>query len=301
MRTNDRVISLRPVGADYEIRVIGGRSRPLRDFYHALLRMQWPATLCVITGGFMLGNTLFAVLYYVVGGVANARPGSFADAFFFSVETMGTIGYGAMYPSSTGANWLMVIESVVGVVLTALTTGLVFAKFSRPSARIVFSQHAVLTPIDNVPTVMFRLGNERGNSIVDATFRGIVTRTEHTAEGMMIYRVHDLKFVRSHALTLNRSFSLSHRIEPGSPFYAQTPESIVAQEYEMQVIVVGLDDTVMQTVHASHVFYPKDMLWGWRLSDVLSEASDGATVLDLRKFHDVEPSQVIEGFPYPAQ
>jgi inward rectifier potassium channel len=301
MRMRDRIISLRPVGADYEIRVIGGRSRPLRDFYHALLRMQWPATLVVITGGFMLSNTLFAVLYFVVGGVANARSDSFADAFFFSVETMGTIGYGAMYPSSTAANWLMVIESVVGVVLTALTTGLVFAKFSRPSARIVFSQHAVLTPVDNIPTFTFRLGNERGNSIVDAQFRGIVTRTEHTAEGVMIYRIHDLKFVRERALTLNRSLSLSHRIEPGSPFYGQTPESIVAQEYEMQVIVVGLDDTVMQTVHASHVYYPKDMLWGSRLSDVLSEAPDGATVMDLRKFHDVEPSLPIEGFPYPER
>jgi inward rectifier potassium channel len=298
MAANKKMTTLRPQGASYDIHVIGRRTRPLRDFYHALLRLSWPSTLCVVAAGFLFANAVFALIYLAVGGVANARAGSFLDAFFFSTETMGTIGYGFMYPQSDAANWWMTIESVVGVILTALATGLLFAKFSRPSARIVFTRNAVICPFNGVPTFMFRLGNERGNGIVDAQFRVVVSRTEYTSEGEKFYRAYDLKLLRERALTLNRSFSLSHRIEAGSPFFEQTPESIIEQEYELQVIVVGIDDTVMQTVHASHNYYAQDILWGARMRDVLSDLPDGSMVLDLRNFHEVEASSPTADFPY---
>jgi inward rectifier potassium channel len=293
-------IRLRPEGADYEIRVIGGRPRPLRDFYHALLRWQWTATLTVISLGFFAVNALFALGYMEFGGVANARPGSFVDAFFFSVETMATIGYGSMYPSGLAANWLMVLQSVVSVVLTALATGLVFAKFSRPTARIVFTRNAVITPWNGQPALMVRVGNERGNAIVDARFRGAITRTEYTDEGKLFYRVVDIDFTRNHALSLNRSFSLVHVVDEKSPFHGQTPESVLAQEYELQILVIGIDDTVMQTVHAAHNYFARDILWGHRLRDVLSEDEDGNLLLDLRNFQETEPSEPIARFPYPA-
>lgn len=296
---SSRTTSFRPKGASYDIHVVGGAARPLRDFYHALLRLNWPATLGLVAGSFLAINTAFALIYLGVGGVDNARAGSLLDAFFFSVETMGTIGYGVMNPRSDAANWCMVVESVVGLLFTAVTTGLVFAKFSRPTARIVFSRNAVISPFNGVPTFMFRVGNERGNAIVDAHFRAVVSRTERTAEGTQFYRAYDLKLVRDRALTLNRSFSLSHRIEQGSPFFDQTPESIAEQEYELQIIVVGIDDTVMQTVHASHNYFAPDILWGSKLHDVLSDLPDGSMLLDLGKFHEVQPSEPIEGFPYP--
>jgi inward rectifier potassium channel len=299
MPGHSKSISLHPSGADYDIRIVGGRSHPLRDFYHALLRLQWPATLAVISAGFMVPNTLFALAYYYVGGVEHARPGSFSDAFFFSVETMATIGYGAMYPSSDPANWLMVVESMVGTILTALATGLVFAKFSRPSARIVFTEHVVICVQDGKPTLMFRLGNERGNAIVDAQFRAILIRTERAPDGGAFYRMVDLKFVRDRALALTRSLSLMHIIDESSPFYGQTPESVIEQEFELQVIVVGTDDIVMQTVHATHNYYAQNMRWGMRLADVLSETSGGNLLLDLHKFHDLTPGVPSADFPYP--
>ena len=292
-------ITLRPPGASYDIHVLGGQARPLRDFYHAVLRASWPTTLGLIAAIFLAVNTLFALIYLAAGGVANARPGSLLDAFFFSVETMGTIGYGAMYPQSDAANWWMVVESVVGVILTALATGLVFAKFSRPTARIVFTRKAVICPFNGVPTFMFRVGNERGNAIVDALFRVVVTRTEHTREGEQFYRSYDLELVRRRVLSLNRSFNLLHLIQEGSPFFGQTPQSIVEQEYELAIVVVGIDDTVLQTVHARHNYYADDIVWGARLADALSDLPDGSMQLDLDKFHDVEPSKPTEGFPYP--
>jgi len=133
-----------PPGADYSIRVVGDRATPLRDFYHALLRWPWSATITAISALFLAANALFAAGYLITGGIAHAAPGSFVDAFFFSVQTMGTIGYGAMYPESAAANILVVAEAITGLTLTALATGLVFAKFSRSTARIVFTREVVI-------------------------------------------------------------------------------------------------------------------------------------------------------------
>src|SRR5208282_1514931 len=146
-----RQTTLREPGADYEIRIVGQRRTPLRDFYHALLRLPWWATIAAISGAYLLANAVFALAYLLVGGVEHAAPGSFADAFFFSVQTMGTIGYGAMYPGSTAANAVVVVESIVSLLLTAISTGIVFAKLSRSRARCVFTRYAVIAPFNGVP------------------------------------------------------------------------------------------------------------------------------------------------------
>jgi inward rectifier potassium channel len=296
----DRTKRIRSPGADYEIRIIGDKATPLRDFYHALMRLSWPATLAVIAGWFLTANTLFALGFLATGGVAHAREGSFSDAFFFSAQTIGTIGYGAMYPESPAANVLVVAEAIVGIMLTALVTGLVFAKFSRPTARVVFTREAVISPMNGVPTLMIRLGNERGNELVDVKIRATLFLTEVTAEGTNFYRMHDLKLSRAHASTLSRSFTMLHAIDETSPLFGKTPESVATAEAEFVVMVVGLDDTSMQTVHASHRYFAREMLWGARHADIVSESDDGAMVVDLRKFHDVEPAAPCDGFPYPA-
>ncbi len=294
-----RKTTLRQPGADYEIRVVGQRRTPLRDFYHALLELPWWATISAISGAFLAANAVFALAYEFLGGVEHAAPGSFADAFFFSVQTMGTIGYGAMYPASTAANVVVVIESIVSLLLTAMSTGIVFAKLSRSTARCVFTRHAVISPADGVPTLMFRLGNERGNQIVDAKIRVVMFRTERTNEGRTHYPQVDLQLVRDQALSLFRSLSVVHRIDDTSPLRGETPASMLANEIELQVMVIGLDDVTMQSVHAGHRYFAKDILWGARLADVLSETPDGNIVLDLRRFHDVEPTAPTADFPYP--
>jgi inward rectifier potassium channel len=280
-------------GANYEIRIVGEHTRPLLDFYHGMMRLSWTATLIVIGAGFLLVNAVFALGYLATGGVENAAPGSLADAFYFSVETMGTIGYGSMYPKSNAANVLMVVEAMSSLILTALATGLVFAKFSRPTARVVFTREAVISPLNGVPTLMLRLGNERGNQIVDARIRAVIVRSEHLAEGGVFYRMLDLKLTRSYALSLARSWSLLHPIDEESPLYGATAESLAEQEVELGVSIVGLDDTSMQTVHASHRYYANQILFGVRHADVLTEAEDGAMLLDLRKFHDVESTEKV--------
>jgi inward rectifier potassium channel len=157
----------------------------------------------------------------------------------------------------------------------------------------VFTRRAVIGPVDGKPTLAFRVGNERGNAIVDAEFRAAVVRKQRTAEGDLMYRTIDVPLVRERALALNRSFRLSHVIDESSPFFGQDAASIDAQEYELQVIVVGYDDTSMQTVHARYTYYAHDIVWNAKLADVLSvDDDDGSLTLDLHKFHDIVPLTV---------
>jgi inward rectifier potassium channel len=288
-------------GADYQIQVVGHQRTPFSDFYHALVGMPWWATIATIAGVFLGADALFAFGYRASGGVAHAAAGSFGDAFYFSVQTMGTIGYGAMYPESRVANLLVVLQSLVSLTLTALATGLVFAKFSRSTARIVFTRHAVISPVNGVPTLSFRVGNQRGNQIVDAQIRVVVVRTERVSEGGDFYRMIDLPLTRERALSLSRSWTVQHVIDERSPLCRMSPEEARAQEIEVQVMVVGLDDRTMQTIHALHRYYTADLLWGARHVDLLSEPSEGLMVLDLRRFHVVEPAHPIAGFPYPRE
>jgi inward rectifier potassium channel len=297
--TGSKPTVLSSPGATYQIHVLGDRRVPLRDFYHALLRRPWWVTIAAISGVFLVANTIFAVAYLIAGGIAHAGPGSFGDAFFFSVETMGTIGYGAMYPESPAANLLMVAESITGLTLTALATGLVFAKFSRSTARVIFTREAAISPVEGVPTLMFRISNQRGNRIVDVQIRTVLVRKEISSEGNVFYRMLDLRLTRERALSLSRSWAVLHTIGPDSPLYGKTPEAIAADETEVGVMVVGLDETTMQPVHASHQYFDHQILWGARHADILSETADGNLIMDLNKFHDSEPTRPTGDFPYP--
>jgi inward rectifier potassium channel len=275
---------------DYEIRIIGAERTPLRDFYYGLMRLSWPATLLVIAGGDLVLNALFAALYLVVGGVQNARPGSWLDAFYFSVQTMGTIGYGTLAPSSNAANGLVVAESVTSLVFTALATGLVFAKFSLPTARVMFTREATISKMNGVSTLSFRVGNRRSNHIVEAQVRVALVRTERTHEGKTFYRMVDLPLSRDRIPSLAQSWTVLHTIDEKSPLFGETAESLKSKEAELMISIAGTDDLWMQNVHATHRYMHAEIVWGKRHADVLSEEAN-LLILDLRKFHDLEPAE----------
>ena len=282
------------------VRVIGAKAQPARDFYHAALRAPWWLTILAIVVAFLSINALFALAYLSTGGVANAQHASFPDAFFFSVQTMGTIGYGAMYPTSRMANLLVVAESVTSLIITALATGLVFAKFSRSDARVAFSREVAIGPMDGVPTLMIRVGNERSNQIAEAQLRVSMVRTEKTKEGMTFYRMYDLRLTRDRSPAFSRSWTVMHRIEGESPLLGVTPAALAATEVELMVSLSGTDDTTMQLVHARHTYYDHQVVFGARHADILSEDTNGQMVLDLTRFHDLVATKPTEDFPYPV-
>jgi len=282
-----------------DIVVVGAKAHLLRDAYHLLLRMRWAGVLGFIAALFLALNLIFACVYAVTGGVVGAQPGSLRDAFFFSVQTMGTIGYGAMYPSSTAAQTVVVAESVVGLIMTALATGIVFARFSQSTGQLVFSDKACISPMNGVPTLAFRIGNDRSSTVFEAHVRVSLIRTEKTAEGVTFYRLYDLELSRERSPALARSWTVMHPITEKSPMFGASPDSCKADELELAVTVVGTDDVSLQPVHGRRRYTTSDIVWGARLADVLSELPDGRMQLDIRKFHDLVPSEPTATFPYP--
>ena len=283
----------------YQIKLVGAKTHPLRDAYHSLLQMRWVSALGVIAGLYLLGNALFGVLYTLVGGISGAHAGSFRDGFFFSVQTMGTVGYGAMYPVTDAANFIVVAETIVSVILTALATGIVFARFSQSSGRLMFSSRLCISPMDGVPTLQCRVGNESKSTIFEASIRLAITKTEVTKEGMTFYRLKDLVLTRDRSPALNRSWTVMHVIDEKSPLFEMTPDDLVKHEVEVLASVVGTDDISLQPVNARESYEAKDIVWGARPADVLSELADGTTIMDVSKFDEIIPTQPTATFPYP--
>jgi inward rectifier potassium channel len=284
-----------------EIVVVGARQTPFSDVYHQVLRAPWWVDLLGLSGLFLLLNLVFAFAYRATGGIEGARPGSLADHFFFSVQTMGTIGYGVMHPVSAAAEALVTAEVIVGVSLVALASGVLFAKFSVPRARMQFAEYATISPFDGVPTLMFRVGNERASQIIEATVRVVVLRTEHTAEGVRFYRMRDLRLERDRSPAIARSWNVMHKLDESSPLHGATPETLVQDDAELIVTVVGIDETSAQNVHARYSYGPEQIRWGARHADMLTDLPDGRTQLDMREFHRVVPTSSTPAFPYPRR
>ncbi len=281
-----------------DVTVLGAPRAPFRDYHYRFLRAPWWLAISTIVAMFLVLNAGFAGLFLLMGGIKHARPGSFSDAFYFSVQTMGTIGYGDMYPMSPVANALVVAEAVVSLIMTALVTGLVFSKFSQIQARVVFTNTIVVSPMNGVPTMMFRLGNERGNQIVEAQLHVVMLRTEHTLEGVTFYRMVDLPLIRERSQAFTRSWTAMHTINEASPLYGVTEQKMKEEEMEFVVSLVGTDDTSLQPVHARRHYLHDEVQWGARHADVLTEQPDGSIILDLRKFHDTVPTRATAEFPY---
>jgi inward rectifier potassium channel len=274
---------------DTGIDTINTPPESLHDLYHRLLSGPWWLTIGTIVSMVMVANFAFGLYFLWSGGVENARPGSFADAFFFSVETFGTIGYGALHPVSTAAHLGVMVEAMVNILVVALATGLVFSKFSIPTGRMAFSRSPCVFHLDGVRSLVFRVGNLRRNVVVDALVRITLTRGERTKEGLFLYRMLDLKLVRHRSPSLGRTWTLVHRIEGDSPLLTATTESMGKDESEFMVSVTGLDGTSSQTIHARHLYEGTEVLFGRRPADMLRPKPDGRVELDYSRFHDTVP------------
>jgi len=265
-----------------------GTARALRlDAYHPLLTMPWRWFFGIGATAYILFNAVFALLYLVVpGSIANAKPGSFMDAFFFSVQTMATIGFGVMAPATLYANVMVTIEALLGMAGVAVAAGLIFARFSQPTARVLFSQVAVVTPYNGVPTLMFRCANERRNQIFEAQVHVDLARQETSAEGMELRRSYELSLARDRNPQFSLSWTVMHPIDAASPLYGIDPDLLAGQEASIVVTLSGIDETISQRVFARTAYRAHEILWGRKFVDILSETEDGLTLVDYRRFHD---------------
>ncbi|HEY3638024.1 MAG TPA: hypothetical protein VGK90_07700 [Rhizomicrobium sp.] len=259
-----------------------------RDIYHYVARAPWWAYFAGIAGVFALVNTVFALLYMAdPHGIANAN--SFWDYFLFSVQTIGSANYTVLLPKSIYVNVIVSIEAFFGILNLAMITGVTFARFSRPYARIVFSQVAVITPFDGIPTLMFRAANQRGNQILDATVSVSLARQVISTEGIVMRRFEELKLLRARTPLFGLSWTVMHAIDETSPLYGVTLDGLFDAQVEIIILMSGTDDALADIIYARHSYTPDELLWNRRFVDVLAISPAGRRVVDLRHFHETEP------------
>ena len=257
------------------------------DFYHAVLTAPWWLFLLGLGAAFFIVNVAFAFLYLTdPNGIAHARPGSFWDRFLFSAQTIGSINYSVMVPKSAFVNAVVVFEAFVGFLYLAMIASLMFARLSRPSARVVFSRVAVVAPFDGVPTLMFRAANQRGNQILDAAITVTLAYQSVSTEGTAMRRFQELKLVRARTSLFTLSWTVMHPIDEASPLYRCSLDQFRARQMELIVLLRGTDDTLADIVYVRHAYTPDDIKWNRRFADVLSVTPHGRRVVDLTRFHD---------------
>lgn len=259
------------------------------DLYHRALRISWLSFFLLFFIAFLLINTVFGVLYMLGNqAISGAEQGSFADHFFFSVQTLATIGYGGMLPKTLYANMLVTLEAMIGLLGVGLFAALAFARLSLPRARIRFSNVAVVSNFDGIPTLMFRVANERLNTIIGARVKVNLLRTETTREGLKIRRYYDLKLTRSETPTLSLSWLILHPLVDESPLLKLTENQLQNEEFALLVTIMGVDETLSQTMHARHNYFNSDIRWNHRFVDIIHEADAGNRVVDLRLIDHTE-------------
>ncbi len=274
----------------------GAPSHLRRDLYFHLMEGGWFRVFATLTVLFLVSNVAFAVLYLLEPwSVDNVRPDSFMDAFSFSVQTMATIGYGSMSPQTPYAHAVVIVEAAFGVLAVALATGLMFSKASRPSSSILFSDVSVVNEREGVPTLVLRVGNARGNDIVEASITVVAVVDETTPEGHKGRMLHDLKLRRDTSPLFVLTWSIFHVIDEESPLHGIDPDNIEDRLMALVCTMTGYDATYAQTTHARKVYYAEDIRYGHRFVDVLSTLDDGRMMVDYDHFHDTRVSDASEG------
>jgi inward rectifier potassium channel len=268
---------------------LGRRLSRLRDPYHLVLTLTWPQFFGGLLLIYALVNLLFGGIYWLLpGSVTNTHAGAFLDCFFFSIETLATVGYGVMAPADLAGHVVASIEILSGMVGFALTTGLIFARFSKPTARIVFSRLAVIRDFDNQHALMLRMANERQNRIVEATAKLWLVRRELNAEGESYVRLYDLPLLHERTPVFSLTWTIIHPIDDSSPLRGLDTARLVSDGARIVVSVTGHDETMAASVYAGSEYDAKDLVFGGRFVDVLSTTPSGVVMVDMAHFQDIE-------------
>lgn len=267
---------------------VGAASGAWRDPYHLLLTLSWPRFFAAAFLLAVAANAAFAALYLALGGIENARPGSFADAFFFSVQTMSTVGYGHMHPVSPAANAVASLEAMLGMTGFALGAALLFARVSRPTARVLFSRVAVVSTYEGGRALMFRCANQRTNQMLEACMLVTLVRNEPLAGGGEMRRFHPLTLVQEKTPIFALPWTVIHVLDEASPLGGESAESLSAAGAEIVVVLSGIDDVFARPVHARHSYVAADLRWDGRFADIVAKRPDGKLRVDLGRIHDVE-------------
>ncbi len=262
------------------------------DLYHRAMTVHWPVFFGFAALIFIVLNSVFALFYYLgdqpIANIAENLP---LSLFYFSIETLATVGYGDMHPQTNYGHLVATIEIFTGMSFLAVMTGLIFARFSRPRARFVFAKHPVVAIHQGKPTLMIRIANARHNTISQATARLWLFRAEYTIEGEQLRRYYELKLDRREHPMFALSWTIFHVIDETSPLYGLSEEDLAAIDAALALNVGGVDDNSAQQLYSRQLYSRQDIRWRHRYTDITSVSPEGRLLLDYSKFHDVTPEE----------
>ena len=273
-----------------EIETLGLADGFWTDLYHRALTVYWPVFFATAAAIFILLNAVFAFLFWLGRDpIANVSSDLPLSLFYFSIETLATVGYGDMHPQTNYGHLVATVEIFTGMSFLAVMTGLIFARFSRPRARFIFARHPVVAVHQGKPTLMLRVANARNNTVSQATARLWLIRLETTLEGRQLRRYYELMLERREHPMFALTWSLFHVIDEESPLYRTTAHDLAAIDGILTLNLSGVDDSSAQQLYARQVYSHRDIRWNHRYVDITATAASGRMVIDYGAFHDVTP------------
>ena len=270
------------------IKKIGTQKKWVQDLYHSLLVSSWKQFFLAFVSLFLLFNSIFALFYCSQPNSLSGTDNSFWHAFAFSVQTFSTVGYGVFAPYTNYSHVVVIIESMLSVFVTALLTGLIFSKFARPSARILFTKNLLVNNFDGKRVLTFRMGNLRANQIAEAQVRMMILKSFVSLEGQSLRRQVDLNLMRSSSLFFGLTWTVIHVIDESSPIYNMSLKDLIDQNIEFGVAVTGYDSSFSQNIHASAIYPPEDVIFDKYFEDVFEMENGKITRLNYNKFHNLK-------------
>src|SRR5271154_3448317 len=284
-----RTHHVRVRAGQFEFVKLNTKKSDLRDTYHLILTLSWPWFSALIFGIYLLINLVFALLYLLQPhAIAEMAPGSFLDAFFFSVETLATVGYGHMYPETFNGHLITMLEIMVGMFGLAVITGLIFVRFSRPTARMHFSKVAVISPFDGVPNLMIRIANLRHQAMVEPEFRMVLLRDSITAEGQEVRRFRSLKLEFDRLIAFPAVLTVRHPIDETSPLFGMTPEDFQQQDIRILASIVGVDTVIVAPVQSAGGYSYDQIEWNRRFVEIYDQNKEGDWTVDYGRIDETE-------------
>jgi inward rectifier potassium channel len=261
------------------------------DISHRCMTASWPGFIGGAAAVFVVFNAVFAALYWIGDQPISSVPGgAYIDYLYFSIETLSTAGYGDMHPQTHYGHFIAAVELFTGIFSMSLMTGLIFARFSRPHARLMFADNPVISSHEGKLTLMLRLANERHNIISNATARVWVFKDMVSMEGQSFRRFYELALIRNDSPALALSWTLFHVLDEESPLYGLDADSLAAANVSLVVVVSGYDVVAAQTVHARKSYNHPEIRFGHRYAEILGTTEDGRLRVDYGMFHQTIPS-----------
>lgn len=268
-----------------------GKSTRVKNLYHLMMMMPWWKFMTGIFVAYLLINSFFASIYFLIGveelgSSATGGMPAFMDAFFFSVQTLTTIGYGGMSPQGIASNSVATIEAFLGVLSFAIGTGIFYGRFARPSAEILFSDNAIVNTTDGKDFLQFRIVNRRKNILMDVEATVILVWTEANYSR----RYYQLELETSQIVFFPMNWTLVHEMNEASPLYNKTQEELLEMNAELLVLIKGFDDSFNQLVHTRYSYQWEEVVWGQRFARAFHTNDDGDIIMDVDMIHDMNSS-----------